>query len=69
MTEDFQLTPSDKASQVWHRLKIELDRRLSHARLRNDQPLPEADTAALRGEIRTLKNLIALGEDRPPVIE
>lgn len=63
---DFDLTPGDKASSLWLRLKAHLEDRLDDARRRNDSPtLPEAGTAALRGEIKTLKRLIALGDDRP----
>lgn len=61
----FQLTDSDKAQPLWHRLKTYLEQRLDTARKRNDAPLTEAETATLRGEIRCLRQLIMLGDDRP----
>ena len=65
---DFTLSESDKAQNLWLRLKDHFVDRLAYARTRNDNPLlSEQDTAALRGEIKTLKGLIALGDDRPIV--
>lgn len=63
--EPFDLTEHDKASGLWLRLRAHLQDRLAAARERNDRVQPEADTAAIRGEIKTLKVLIALGDDRP----
>ena len=62
---DFDLTNSDKASSLWLRLCAHFEDRLSDARRRNVNLLSEAETAALRGEIRALKRIIALGDDRP----
>jgi hypothetical protein len=62
---DFQLTEHDKAQGLWLRLAAHLADRLADARLRNDAALSEPETAALRGEIRCLKRLLALGADRP----
>lgn len=67
---DFELTLNDKASSLWLRLSAHLDDRLADARRRNDGglggcSLSENETATLRGEIRCLKKLIALGDDRP----
>lgn len=65
MTE-FELTTHDKASSLWLRFCEYLNERLADARRRNDATtLSEHDTAALRGEIRCLKKLLALGDDRP----
>lgn len=64
MTE-FELSPSEKASGLWARLHAHLQDRLAAARVRNDHIVPESETAALRGDIRTLKALIALNDDRP----
>lgn len=50
---------------MWHRLKAYLTDRLETARISNDRALSEHETAALRGEIKTLKALISLGDDRP----
>jgi hypothetical protein len=65
---DFALTANDKASSLWLRLRAHLEERLSAARMVNDNAsLSEQDTAALRGRIRLLKSLIALGDDRPVI--
>jgi hypothetical protein len=67
--DPFTLTAHDKASSLWLRLKAHLTERLSDARRRNDHDtLTEQQTAALRGEIRNLKRLIALGDDRPAML-
>lgn len=62
---DFTLSDNDKAQGLWVRLKAHLEDRLAAVRKRNDNPLTESETAVLRGEIRTLKHIIALGDDRP----
>lgn len=61
----FELSDNDRAQGLWLRLRAHLEDRLTDARRRNDAVQPEPETAALRGEIRTLKRLIALGNDRP----
>ena len=61
----FELSPQDKLHPLWTRLRAHLEDRLAQARIRNDAVLPEAETAALRGEIKALKRIIALGDDRP----
>lgn len=63
---DFDLTPSDKASGLWARLKAHLEDRLAAARMRNDDPNQGAfETATIRGEIKTIKALLRLDVDRP----
>ena len=64
---DFALSEADKAHGLWLRLRAHFEERLALARQRNDAIQPEDMTAALRGEIKTLKGLIALGDDRPIV--
>lgn len=64
--DEFSLTEPDKHSSLWLRLKSTLLDQLDRARKRNDDPaLSEQGTAALRGQIRCLKQIIALGDDRP----
>ena len=64
---DFALTDNDRASSLWQRLRAHLEDRLSQSRSRNDnEALTEQETAALRGRIRLLKSLIALGDDPRP---
>lgn len=62
---DFQLSEHDKAQGLWLRLKAHLEDRLALARIRNDTLLTEYETALLRGEIKCLKRIISLGDDRP----
>lgn len=64
---DFHLSDQDKAQPLWLRLKAHLEDRLAIMRARNDVVQPEDQTAANRGEIKTLKGLIALGDARPVV--
>lgn len=60
-----ELTPSDKISGLWQRLKVHFEERITDVRKTNDLPQSEEATAMLRGEIKCLKGLIALGLDRP----
>lgn len=62
---DFQLSEHDKAQGLWLRLKAHLEERLALKRIRNDTLLGEYETALLRGEIKCLKRIISLGDDRP----
>ena len=62
---DFSLSAHDKSQGLWLRLQTHLEDRLASARRRNDAPLSEHETASLRGEIVTLKRILALGADRP----
>lgn len=62
----FVLTGEDRNSDLWRRLLPELERRLSEARVRNDEPsLTQDQTAMKRGEIAVLKALIRLNTPRP----
>jgi hypothetical protein len=61
------LTEHDKASSLWIRLKAHFETRLAELRKRNDMPGAEHDTALLRGEIKCIKGLLALGADRPVI--
>lgn len=63
---DFQLSDYEKSQPLWHRLKAHLEDRLAVARVRNDDAkLTEFETAALRGEIKCLKQFIRLDASRP----
>ena len=61
----FALSEQDKRNPFWLQLKAYLEDELDMLRNRNDAPRPKADTAMLRGEIRALKRVISLGDDRP----
>lgn len=64
---EFTLTTGERINPLWHKISRYLDRRLDRARKRNDQPLSPEDTALVRGEIKALKGLMALGQELPPV--
>ena len=67
--EPFALTAHDRAQGLWLRLAAHLADMLAAARVRNDnEQLSEQETAALRGRIKCLKGLIALGDDRPALL-
>jgi len=61
----FMLSESDKRNPLWLRLSDHLRKRLADLRGRNDGPLDEMQTAALRGQIQSLKGLLALAEMPP----
>lgn len=65
---DFQLTPHDKSTSLWLRLSTHLTEMLAEARTKNDSEMTEQQTAALRGRIKCLKSIIALGDDRPIIL-
>tara|TARA_R110000868_G_scaffold319759_1_gene580696 strand:+ start:1407 stop:1622 length:216 start_codon:yes stop_codon:yes gene_type:complete len=65
--EAFALTDGEKRHPLWVRLSAHFEERLALLRRRNDAVQPEAQTAALRGEITCLKGIIALGKDSPPI--
>jgi hypothetical protein len=65
MTDEFTLSDADKAQGLWVRLLGHLQSQMHRARERNDAVQDEQTTASLRGEIRCLKRLIALGDSRP----
>lgn len=52
---------TDFSSDTWHRLRKWAEAELERARLKNDAVnLSDIETAALRGEIRTLKKFLDL---------
>lgn len=59
------LTPGDRQSAVWQKLKKYIDAQLEQLRKRNDGPLTNERTLELRGQIRALKALLSLGTDAP----
>ena len=68
LPDQFMLSDGERHHPLWLRLSAHLKQKLEIARAQNDNPkLPESETAALRGQISTLKSLIALG-DTPPII-
>lgn len=66
----FELSVGERNTDLWKRIEQYIESRLRRARIRNDGDLegrldPEV-AACIRGEIRALKSLMALGRDRPP---
>lgn len=67
MTE-FQLSDADRHAPLWLRLRAHLESRLAQLRRQNDDPqATEQKTAVLRGRIGCLKEIIALGDERPVI--
>ena len=64
MTEPV-LTPGDRQSAVWQKLKKYLDAQLEVLRKRNDADFDERKTAKLRGRIEAVKAMLSLGTDAP----
>lgn len=63
--EPFDLTDGEKMHPLWLRLKAHLEKQLQSLRERNDRPQAELETATLRGHIKCLRVILALGDDRP----
>jgi len=61
----FELSQGEKMHPLWYRLKAQLEKDLQALRERNDRPQDEMETATLRGHIKALRAIIALGDDRP----
>lgn len=56
------LDASDLKTVTWRKIKKHLDARIAALREKNDNPLHGADkTALIRGQIKELRNLAALG--------
>lgn len=63
---DFDLTDGEKTHPLWRRLSAHFAALLENARIRNDRVgMSEQETAALRGRISTLKEIMRLGDDKP----
>ncbi len=61
IVEDKVLDYSDLQSLTWMRLKKHYESRLAYLRTLNDNDQDPIATARLRGQIREIKNSIALG--------
>jgi hypothetical protein len=66
---DFRLTPPERASNLWMRLRSQLELRLESSRKKLENPQEEASTAVLRGEIKCLRTILAFGADPPPMLD
>ena len=66
----FELTEGERASALWLRLSAHMEKRRAQLRAKNDDiELSDARTAALRGQIKCLSGLIALGDSRRETAE
>jgi hypothetical protein len=59
------LTEGDLISPCWLRLKAHMEKRIDLLRRQNDGHHDEIKTAALRGAIQEIKNLLALETPAP----
>lgn len=66
---DFILTDSDKISPTWINLSKHLESRLEQMRKRLEGDLDQMQTASLRGQIKEIRRILSLAEDRPFVEE
>jgi hypothetical protein len=64
-----KLTYEEKHSALWLKLKEHMTGRMDVLRKKNDGDFDAVATAAIRGQIRELKNLVALDQDLPTVID
>ena len=62
----FQLTDAEKASPMWARLKQRYNDRIEALHLELEQDIPEAKTALIRGQIKALREQLALDKELPP---
>ena len=65
---EFRLDRNDVASLTWAKLSRHIESKIARLRVRNDNNLSPDDTAMVRGEIKGLKNLLALAQPDPAVV-
>ena len=56
---------NDRQSPTWRKLRKHFEARLAELRAKNDNDLSELATAKLRGQIRMVGELLALGDQDP----
>tara|TARA_R110002096_G_scaffold210340_1_gene397659 strand:+ start:5461 stop:5805 length:345 start_codon:yes stop_codon:yes gene_type:complete len=59
--DSFKLEPYELDSPVWSKIQLHLTKKLLKHRLSNDDGLNSVDTAELRGKIKAVKEILALG--------
>jgi hypothetical protein len=62
-----KLTYEERHSALWVKLAEHLEARLDLLRAKNDNPIPAEETSRLRGQIREVKSLLALGQPETTV--
>lgn len=60
-----KLISAEANSALWKRIKDHMQERLDEYRVKNDKSLDPIQTAYLRGQISTLKNLMELDQPEP----
>lgn len=65
MLEHFELSDGEKHHPLWARLKAHFETQLERLHVRNERQQTDLETATIRGEIKLLRRIIALGDDRP----
>lgn len=64
--EEFKLAATERHSATWTRLKDHFEARLAEHRRRNDSNLTFDETTKLRGQIKELQYLLAVGVPDEP---
>ena len=64
--EPVVLTSVDRATELWRKLEKHYEAKLAMLRAKNDNQKGEAETAALRGQIREVKEFLAIGDEKRP---
>ena len=58
------LTSVDRATELWRKLEKHYRDKLAMLRAKNDNPKDEAETALIRGQIREVKEFLAIGNEK-----
>ena len=59
--EDFKLSQHESDSAIWKKVRGFLQDSLEKYRIINDEPRSELETAAIRGKIECIKEILAIG--------
>lgn len=62
---DFFLTDGERRHPLWLRLRAYMEKQLANLHGKIEGDLKESETAIIRGRIKMLKALCALGDDPP----
>lgn len=65
LLDALELSDGERMHPLWVRLKAHFETQLQSLRERNDRPQTELETATLRGHIKCMRAVIALGDSRP----
>ena len=67
--EDFTLDSHERASPLWQKVERFIAHRIEKLHGRNETDLSPQDTAAVRAEIKALRALKRLGQEKPPQVD